>query len=252
MHPTLQRLDDIATCLSARDDTIAVLGLGSAGAQRARLDDHSDLDFLLVVMDGAKWRYLDRYDWLEEQARVVYSFANERDGRCVLYADGIFAEYRVLTVAELAHVPFSGARLVWRRADAPQGLAENHAPVPHTPYDSAGYHLNYALTCLYTGMHLELRGERLAAMREIQTGALDSVIALARLETGEAPYRDPFNPSRRVERTYPLPLAAMAPGYTGNADAARAILEWLSKRYPVDPAIGSPIRELIRRSDDYR
>ncbi|MFC7529844.1 hypothetical protein [Actinoplanes sp. GCM10030250] len=251
MHLILRRLDDLAAHLGARDDTVAVLGLGSAGAQRARLDEHSDLDFLLVVADGAKWRYVDRTDWLEVPGPVVFSFAHERDGRRALYEDGVLAEYRVVTVAELTKVPFSGARIVWRRTGAPPGLAESQASLPHTPYDSADYHLNDALTCLYTGMHRELRGERLAASRMIQTRAVDGVIALARLSGGEPPYRDPFDASRRVERAYPpdaLPLAAMVPGYTGNAAAALAILDWLAHRYPIDPAIGDPVRALIRRS----
>jgi hypothetical protein len=252
MHPTLRRLDELAVCLSARDDTVALLGLGSTGAQRARLDEHSDLDFLLVVADDAKWRYVDSLDWLEQPGPIAYSFAHERDGRRALYADGVFAEYRVLTVAELARLPFWSARVVWRRPGAPAGLAESRVPVPRSFYDSVEYHLNDALTCLYTGLHLELRGERLAAARAIQTRAVDNVIALARISAGEAPYRDPFDPARRVERRHSLPLAAMAPGYRGNAAAAAAVLSWLAGRYPVDPAIEGPIRELIRRSDDYR
>ncbi len=49
MHPILHRIDELAAHLATRDDTLAVLGLGSVGAQRARLDEHSDLDFFLVV-----------------------------------------------------------------------------------------------------------------------------------------------------------------------------------------------------------
>ncbi|WP_328469454.1 hypothetical protein OHA21_01885 [Actinoplanes sp. NBC_00393] len=255
MHRILQRIDELAAHLATRDDTVAVLGLGSAGAQRARLDDHSDLDFFLIVAEGAKWRYVDRLDWLEAPCPVVYSFAHARSGRKALYQDGIYAEYLVLTPAELPRVPFSGARVVWRRDDAPAGLAQSEAPVPRDPYDTVDYHLNDALTCLYSGLHLELRGEHLAAARFIQNRAVDGVIALLRRSEGETPYRDPFDPARRVERAYPaevLPLAAMVPGYTANLAAARATFEWLCRRFPVDPAIGEAIRGLLGRSDDYR
>lgn len=253
MHRILRRIDELAAHLATRDDTVAVLGLGSAGAQRARLDEHSDLNFFLVVEDGAKWRYVDRLDWLEAPGPVVYSFAHDRSGRKALYQDGIYAEYRVLTLAELRRVPFSGARVVWRRDGAPAGLAHSETWVPRDPYDSVEYHLSDALTCLYSGLHRELRGEHLAAARLIQQRAVDAVIALVRLSEGEAPYRDPFDPARRVEWAYPsdvLPLAAMVPGYAANLAAARTTFEWLSRRYRVDPAIGEVINGLLGRSDD--
>ncbi|MEU4158367.1 hypothetical protein [Actinoplanes sp. NPDC026670] len=252
MRPVLRRLDEIAAVLKARGDTIALLGLGSCGAQPTRLDDHSDLDFYLVVEDGATWRYLDRTDWLEAPGPVTYLFAHQRGGRRALYADGVLVEYRVLTVAELARTPFSGARTVWRRPDAPAGLATSGAPVPRPPFDTEEYHLNDALVSLYIGLHRELRGERLAAARLIQHRAVDAVIALLRLSGGEPPYRDAFEPARRIERAYPvevLPLAGMVPGYTGNVAAARLTFGWLSKRYSVPPGIGDALRELIRSVD---
>ncbi|GIE75549.1 hypothetical protein Aph02nite_14990 [Actinoplanes philippinensis] len=252
MRPVLRRLDEIGTVLSGRGDTIALLGLGSCGAQPARLDDHSDLDFFVVVEDGAAWRYLDRTDWLETPGPVTYLFAHQRGGRRALYADGVLVEYRVLTVADLGRTPFSGARVVWQRPDAPAGLATSGAPVPRPPFDTEDYHLNDALVSLYIGLHRELRGERLAAARLIQHRAVDAVIALLRLGGGEPPYRDAFEPARRIERAYPvevLPLAAMVPGYTGNVAAARFTFAWLEKRYAVPSGIGIALRELIRSVD---
>jgi hypothetical protein len=252
MRSVLRRLDEIAAVLKERGDTIALLGLGSCGAQPARLDDHSDLDFYVIVEDGAAWRYLDRTDWLEEPATVSYLFTHQRGGRRALYADGVLVEYRVLTVAELARTPFSGARTVWRRPGAPADLATSGAPVPRPPFDTEEYHLNDALVSLYIGLHRELRGERLAAARLIQHRAVDAVIALLRLGGGEPPYRDAFEPARRIERAYPveaLPLAAMVPGYTGNVAAARFTFAWLARRHPLPPGIEEALRELIRSVD---
>ncbi|MFI7282494.1 hypothetical protein ACIBOV_19765 [Micromonospora chersina] len=250
MHPMLRRLDDLAAHLATRPDTVALLGLGSAGVDRDRLDDHSDLDFFLVVADGAVARYVDSIDWLAAPCPVAYSFANERNGRKARYADGVFVEYAVFTVGELARLPFTGARVVWQRPDAPAGLAGSGAPQrPATPYDTVEFHLNEALTNLYVGLHRELRGERLTAARFIQSYAVDRVLALLRLsEPSAAHRRDPFDPSRRVEQAYPpevLPLAAMVPGYRHNREAARATLDWLAARFPLDPAIADPIRALL-------
>ncbi|MEV4280439.1 hypothetical protein [Actinoplanes xinjiangensis] len=252
MRSVMRRLDEIAVVLKGRGDTIALLGLGSCGAQPARLDDHSDLDFYVIVEDGAAWRYLDRTDWLETPGPVTYLFTHQRGGRRALYADGVFVEYRVLTVADLARTPFAGARVVWRRPGAPAGLATSGAPVPRPPFDTEEYHLNDALVSLYIGLHRELRGEHLAASRLIQHRAVDAVIALLRLGGGEPPYRDAFEPARRIERAHPvevLPLAAMVPGYTGNVAAVRFTLGWLERRYTVPAGIGDALRELVRSVD---
>ncbi|QLQ34994.1 hypothetical protein [Micromonospora robiginosa] len=251
MHPMLRRLDDLATHLAVRPDTVALLGLGSAGVDHDRLDEHSDLDFFLVVADGAVARYVAETDWLAAPCPVAYSFANERNGRKARYADGIFVEYAVFTVAELSRLPFTGARVVWQRPDAPPGLADAGAPAPPpTPYDTVEFHLNEALTNLYVGLHRELRGERLTAARFIQTYAVDRALALVRLTEPGGHRRDPFDPSRRVEQAYPpevLPLAEMVPGYLHNRAAARAMLDWLQARFPVDPVIGGAVRELLAR-----
>ncbi|GAA1623634.1 hypothetical protein [Actinoplanes couchii] len=249
MTTVLRRLDEIAGTLASRPDVVGLLGLGSCGTQRGRVDEHSDLDFFVVVDEGAKWRYLDRTDWLEAAGPITYRFDHDRNGRKALYADGVFVEYLVFTAAELRTVPFSGARVVWRRDDAPKDLAESGRSIPREPFHTEEFHLNNALTSLYVGLHRELRGERLAASRLIQGSAVDDVIALSRLDGGDFPYRDPFDPARRVERAFRLPLAAMVPGYDGNVPAARFTLDWLSKRYALPAGIGDAIRELIRSAD---
>ncbi|MFI7650264.1 hypothetical protein ACIBTZ_29905 [Micromonospora sp. NPDC049460] len=252
MHPTLRRLDDLAAHLATLPDTVALLGLGSAGDEHDRFDAHSDLDFFLVVADGAVPRYVDSIDWLAVPCPVAYSFANDRRGRKALYADGIFVEYAVFTVDELTRLPYAGARVVWQHPDAPAGLAESGQPPVPPPYDTPDFHLNEALTNLYVGLHRELRGERLSASRFIQSYAVDRVIALLRLTSPGIPHRrDPFDPARRVEQAYPaeaLPLAAMVPGYRANRAAARVTLEWLEARFPVDPVIAAAIRNLLTTS----
>ncbi|MEV6350240.1 hypothetical protein [Actinoplanes sp. NPDC051851] len=245
MHPTLRRLDEIAAHLATLDDTIAVLALGSAGAQRGRIDDHSDLNLFLVVADGAVGRYTGDADWLDAVAPVVHTYANDRHGRKALFADGILVEFAVFTQATLRTIPFRGARVVWQRPDAPRTLTESGVAEPRTPFDTVEFHLNEALVDLLVGLNRDRRGERLSASRLIQQHAVDRVIALLRLDEGEPPYRDLFDPSRRVERAYRLPLAAMVPGYDGNAAAARTILDWLSSRYPVPPALGRAIEDML-------
>jgi len=243
----LRRLDELGAHLATRGDVIAVLGLGSAGVEHDRFDEHSDLDFFVVVDDGAKERYLTDIDWLAAPAPVAYSFANDRNGRKALYADGVFCEYAIFTVAELKQLPFTGARVIWARTDAHVA----GAPIrPAVPFDTIEFHLNEALTNLYVGLHRELRGEHLTAARFVQSYAVDRVIALARLSSPKEYASDVFDPSRRVEQAYPpdaLPLAAMVPGYGRTFDAARVTYAWLCERFEIHPVIGAAIEELLNK-----
>lgn len=200
----MRRLDDIAGQLVAREDVVAVLGLGSAGVETDRFDDHSDLDVFVIVDEGSVDRYAGDVDWLAAVHPVAFHFANERHGRKVLFDDGLFVEYAVFTLSGLTRLPFAGARVVWQRDDAPPGLAQSAIVAPGPPFDTVEFHLGEALTNLYVGLHRELRGERLTATRFIQVFAVDHVLALLRLtEPHRAHRRDVFEATRRVEQAYP-------------------------------------------------
>jgi len=243
----LRRLDDLGTVLAGRGDAVALIGLGSVGIDLDRLDEHSDLDFFVVVDDGGKQRYLDSIDWLEALCAVEFSFENTVDGRKVLFADGLFAEYAVFTLDELRAASYPPGRLVWARADAPAGLERwGSVPAP-SPHDDPGYHVNEALTNLYVGLHRDARGERLAAMRLIQMHAVDRLLRYLELTTPGVARQDPFAPERGAERRFgpeALPLSEIVLGYDRNREAALAVLAWLESRTEVDPALAGEIRRL--------
>src|SRR5262249_51609651 len=138
----------LGAVLARRGDALALIGQGSVGLDLERLDDHSDMDFFVVVDNGAKQRYLDAIDWLEALSPVVFSFPNSVDGRKVLFADGLFAEYAVFTLDELRAGSFPPGRLVWARDDAPVGVERCGRPLEPSPYDYPEYHVNEAVTNL--------------------------------------------------------------------------------------------------------
>jgi hypothetical protein len=248
VHPTLRRLDDLARRLGDDPHVIAVLGLGSAGVETERFDDHSDIDFFVVLDSGeAKQGYLDDVAWLDGfGGELAWSFVNSVDGRKALFADGLFVEYAVFTADELPCIPFVGARVAWSRDG--WVLPEGRTPGPPA-LDSPTFHVDEALSNLFVGLHRELRGERLTAMRFIQVYAVDHLLALERLSPAASRVLpDAFEPTRRVERgssDTPLPLAGMVQGYAANAVSAEATLGWLTEHHPCDSAIVRPIRELI-------
>jgi hypothetical protein len=255
MHPTLLRLDRLAAHLSSDDEVVAVLGLGSAGRDHHRFDEHSDIDFFVVVSSAdTKRRFLADVGWLDGLGSpLAASYENDPNGRKALLADGLFLEYAVFTPAELATLALDGVRVVWVRPGSESRLAWLPPPSRRTAFDTVDFHLSEALTNLYVGLHREARGERLTAMRFIQVYAVDRVLSLAQLHVdGSAPAAgssaDPFEPTRRAEQRHDpaeLPLAEMVPGYDRNRDAAAVVLSWLTTRFAPDPVMIEAIEALL-------
>jgi hypothetical protein len=247
-------LDRLAEHVATDPHVRAVLGLGSAGVETDRFDEHSDIDFFLVVDTAdAKQRYLRDTGWLQGfGGQVVYSFVNDPNGRKALLADGLFLEYAVFTPDQLAALPLVGARVVWSRGPG-DVLAAGAPPPAATSIDTVDFHLNEALTNLYVGLRRELRGEHLTAMRFIQVFAVDRVLALVRLDpVTELADPDHFDATRRIEVAVlsgALPLGRMIPGYADNRGAARAVLEWLTAHHAADPVIVAAVRELLAALD---
>lgn len=250
-HPSLRRLDALAEHLIADPAVVAVVGVGSAGTETARFDDHSDLDFYVVVEDQAtKDRYIRTTAWLAGLGgRVAFAFRNTHDGWKVLLDDGLFLELATFTADELPGIPLAGERVVRGRP----GFAPPARPAPaRDAHDTVAHHVDDVLTNLFVGLHRELRGERLAAHRFVQVYALDHVLALLRLDDATAQrWPDPFEATRRVEqaRTGRQPdWAALVQGYGRTAPSARAVLDWLERWYDVSPAMAAAVRELLARA----
>lgn len=247
----LLRLDAIGQTLSRRPQAMALLGLGSVGVERDRLDAWSDLDFFVVVEPGAKARFIDDLGWLAEARPLVWHTRNTVDGHRALMDDGVFCEFAVFEPGELAAIPYSPGRVVWQRAGAPADLARPRRPLPDAALPDADWLAGEVLSNLIVGLSRLARGEVLAATRLIQGHAVDRLLQLAELESPGVPGRDPFALERRFEQRHPSSPGALArwmPGYGGNADAARALLADLRHRAPVPDAVAAHIEALARQA----
>lgn len=244
----LARLDAIGQSLAATGRALALLGLGSVGAELDRLDAYSDLDFFAIVRPGHKQAFLHNLDWLSSVCPVVYAFQNTDDGHKLLFADGIFGEFAVFEPGELAGIPFAAGRVVWQSPDFDPALA---VPLPRQSEPRpVEWLVGEALTNLYIGLCRYHRGEKLSAARFIQGYAVDRLVDLsARIEAEQPAYQDLFTAERRYERRFPG-IAAHLPefiqGYTSSIESARAILAFLDAHFALNPAMRQAILALCK------
>ena len=255
MNPELliSRLDQIGESLELDSQALALIGLGSVGQELERLDAYSDLDFFVIVESGAKRRYLEDLGWLERLAPIAYCFLNSPDGYKLLFADGIFCEFAVFEPDELAVIPFSAGRVVWKRAHVSDAIALPVRQPPEPSRSGREYLLGEILTNLYVGMGRERRGERLSAMRFIQSYAVDRLIELSDQIFEPSPSRrDIFASERRFEQRHPGlkdQLAGWVQGYERNRESALAILEFLESHFEINQPIARAIRDLCQFED---
>ncbi len=243
----LERLDTIGESLRSSGSALALLGLGSVGTEMARLDGYSDLDFFAIVREGFKASYIDNLDWLSNVQPIAYVMRNSVDGYKVLFEDGIFCEFAIFEPHEMAVIPFSAGRIVWKTDDFDESICQpREVTIPsRNPLE---FHVGEALTNLYVGMGRFHRGEKLSAARFIQSYAVDQILQLAsQIETAQPAFIDQYNVERRFERRFPN-LAAHLPtfvqGYERSPESALAILEFLEAHFEVNKAIATRIRRL--------
>jgi hypothetical protein len=152
----------------------------------------------------------------------------------------------VFEPGELANIPFTSGRFIWKAPDfeLPMSLEGNKRPSAE-PLQTTEWLVNEALTNLYIGLGRYQRGEKLSAARFIQGYALERILDLARLiEEPQAGQSDPFDRARRFERSFPETAALLPqfmPGYEASPAAARAILTFLDAHFNINPAIKKAI-----------
>jgi hypothetical protein len=245
----LDRLDAVGRSLRDTGQGLALIGLGSVGLERERLDRYSDLDFFAIVQPGTKARFVAQLDWLAAAHPIACAFRNTPDGCKVLMTDGVFCEFAVFEPDELPGIPFAPGRIVWKRDDVDAAIAlPRRAAPPAAPFDGA-WLLGEALTNLHVGLCRFRRGEKLSAARFVQGHAVDRVLDLAtRLEPETAALRDAFSMDRRFEQRFPRTgalLAQFVQGYERTPASALAILRFLQQHFDVPPAMAQAIEQLI-------
>ena len=251
--PTVQQLHDrlnaIGQSLKDSGDAYALLGLGSVGQERDRMDEYSDLDFFAIVKEGQKQRFIHDLFWLTNAGPYGFHFQNTADGHKFLYEDGIFCEFAVFEPHELAGIPFAPGQVVWAEDGFDTRCLE---PSNHSGHyqrsDDVPWIVGESITNLYVGLCRYQRGEKLSGFKFVQNFSLDRLIDLVHIQqTAAAGHADRYMPDRRIEQRFPSTeslLAKWCQGYEKTIDSALAQLEWLEENFDVHPVIANEIRRL--------
>lgn len=244
----LARLDAIGQALAASGHGLALIGLGSVGLERERLDQWSDLDFFAIVEPGTKPLFMHDLSWLAAIQPISYAFQNTVDGYKLLYSDQIFCEFAIFEPAELPNIPFAPGQIIWKAPHVEASIALPQLAMPAANYHQPEWLLGEALTCLYVGLCRYQRGEWLSAQRFIQHFAVDRVLELLNyLPAFSLPAGDAFANERRIEQRLPelKPLlATWVQGYQSSPASALAIVAFLAQHTQVDPTMHGLIKRL--------
>ncbi len=248
----LKRLDEIGVSLSKADHVLALLSLGSVGLELDRLDNYSDLDFFVIVEPGYKQAFIQNLAWIESVHPVVYTFLNTPDGYKLMFEDGIFCEFAVFEPAELAHIPFTPGRIVWKAPGFDDTILTPTVSSPSPKQLDVDFQVGEILTNLYVGMCRFMRGEKHSAARFVQGYAIDRIIELSPvLETEQAARKDPFTSDRRYEQRFPITAQKMAEfmqGYERTPQSAAAILQFLEENFKINHHIKNMILDMCNES----
>lgn len=251
----LRRLAEIGESLAKKNTALALIALGSIGVDMGRLDQFSDLDFFVIVKPGSKPKYLEDLSWLTNIAPVAYYFANTPDGYKLLYEDGVFCEFAVFAEDELTNAVFAPGRIVWKAEGVDEAIQVPKHPPTKPPQQSTEWLIGEALTNLYVGLQRDHRGEKLSAMRFIQSYAVDRILELSEgIERPTSTIRDQFSLERRYELRFPG-IAALLPeflqGYEKNRESALAVLSFLDKHFEINVPMKRAVLRLCKKEIDF-
>jgi hypothetical protein len=247
MNKVYQRMLDLSEFVSDYDEVRCLLGLGSISV-KDRLDNFSDIDFFLIVENGAKDKFISDLSWLEVKP-LVFTFKNTKDGYKALYHDGVFAEFAVFDEEEMKTAKFTGGKVYYHKDDFDLEIVKPKFE-PTFKEVNVNFNVNEALTNLYIGLLRDMRGEKSSAMTFIQSYAYGHSIELfPKVFDEEKLEIDPYVFERRIEVRFPKQkelLKSMRLGINHNQLSAKNILYFLNNHFEVNKDIHNQILKMIK------
>lgn len=242
--PKLQIVQETLRVLSKAAEnsphSIALIGAGSAGAEIARMDEYSDIDFFLIVKDGYSSGFINDNSWFGRKLPIAFAFRDTNHGNKALLQNGVFLEFAIFTEAELAQNGIPGLRTIWSKPGFSLPDLSYKKPIVR----ELSYYVDQALSNLLVGALRLKRGERLAALAMIERYALTNLLTAYRVKNN-LEIQDPFNIERRAEQTLGLDFSTLIQGYEKLELSLEKILVFAEENFEVNVSVTQSIRELI-------
>jgi hypothetical protein len=219
---------------------IALIGAGSAGAEIARMDQYSDIDFFLIVEDDFSSGFINDNSWFGRDLPIVFAFRDTDHGNKALLENGVFLEFAIFTQAELAQNGIPGLRTIWSKS----GFSLPDLSAKQPTVREVSYYVDQALSNLLVGALRLHRGERLAALAMIERYALTNLLTAYRMKNN-LEIQDPFNIERRAEQALRVDFTALVQGYERLEGSLEKILAFAEENFEVNESIAQSIRELL-------
>jgi lincosamide nucleotidyltransferase len=236
-----QTIEQLIEAAKRHSSSIALIGAGSAGAEFSRMDKYSDIDFFLIVEEGASAQFINDNSWFGADLTIAFSFRDTDHGNKALLSNGVFLEFAIFTETELAKYGIPGLRTLWSREGfiLPDFSTATYAANER----DISYYVDQALSNLYVGALRMRRGERLAALAMIERFALTNLLIAYRRKKG-AFVEDLFNIERRAEKSLGVDFSSLIYGYASLEKSLEAILAFAESNFEINQSIAAAIRAL--------
>lgn len=198
-------LDRLIAALESRPEVVGLVLAGST-ADRSRVDEWSDHDFLVVCSSLAAAEAM-RADvsWLPDHADLVIAVRDTAHGLKGVYRDGHVLEFAVFGPDELALAHANAFEVPLDRGGIYATMRDVAARPKPGSETTPLQHAQLFLTLVLIGVGRARRGETLTAGQFVRTHALAHLLALHRkIVPGADDARlDDLDAFRRVEQVHP-------------------------------------------------
>lgn len=198
-------LDRLIDGLTARPDVTGLVLAGST-ADRARVDEWSDHDFLVTtVSEQAAETMRTNLAWLPDAETLVIAVREGAHGLKCVYENGAMLEFAVFAPGELLLAHANDFEVALDRGGIGAAMREVAAKPKPLGSTSPEAHAQLFLAHLLIGVGRARRGELLSAGQSVRSHALGSLLALHRMVVvGGADARlDDLDAYRRLETVHP-------------------------------------------------
>ncbi|MEY4558060.1 MAG: hypothetical protein RL024_218 [Actinomycetota bacterium] len=192
---------ELTDSVAKRPEVIGLIFVGSAAATE-RVDQYSDQDFFLVVLEGTGENFRQKLDWLPNHQDIAFSPRETAHGLKVVYQNGDVLEFAVFEDSELELSSVNDYSVVLDRQDISERMAKiAKSSIPAATNRAQDIELFFSLILI--GVGRARRGEVLAAEQHIKSYALAHGLKLIRAAGASNPRADSLNGFRRFELDYP-------------------------------------------------